>query len=89
MICQPKKKVASNCLTARSTVNEEEKDPGNIKRGNSDNADKRGAMEKKRMIDVTLNLQDHPINVCLRKANEFIQETFLKPNDKEIDLRKV
>lgn len=45
--------------------------------------------EKMPSIDVTLNLRDHPINVCLRKANEFSQETFLKPNDKEIDLRKV
>ena len=45
--------------------------------------------ENKKPIDMTLNLRDHPINVCLRKANEFSQETFLKPNDKEIDLKKV
>ena len=45
--------------------------------------------DKKTPIDVTLNLRNHPINVCLRKANEFSQETFLKPNDKEIDLKKV
>ena len=76
----PKRKI----LTARSIINEE-KEPGAIRRGNSDN----GVFEKKRVIDVTLNLYDHPINVCMRKANEFIQETFLKPNDKEIDLKKV
>ena len=40
-------------------------------------------------INVTLNLKDHPINVVLKKANEFINETFLKPNDNKIDLKKV
>ena len=32
--------------------------------------------EKKEAMDPTLNLKDHPINVVLRKANEFINETF-------------
>jgi hypothetical protein len=36
-----------------------------------------------------LPLHDHPINVLIRKANEFITETFLSPNDRKIDLKKV
>lgn len=40
-------------------------------------------------MDPTLNLKDHPINVVLRKANEFINETFLKPGDNKIDFKKV
>ena len=32
-------------------------------------------------INATLPLRDHPINVLIRKSNDFIVETFLKPND--------
>ena len=38
---------------------------------------------------MSINLKDHPINVVLRRGNEFINETFLKSSDNKIDLKKV
>jgi hypothetical protein len=34
-------------------------------------------------------MRDHPINNMLRKSNEFIYETFLKPSDKKIEMKKI
>jgi len=39
--------------------------------------------------DPVLDLKTHLINTVLRKANEFITETFLKSNDTKIDIKKV
>ena len=36
-----------------------------------------------------LNLKEHPINVVLRNANQFLNETFLKTSDRKIDMKKV
>lgn len=39
--------------------------------------------------DPVLDLKDHLINQVIRKSNEFLYETFLKPSDMKIDIKKV
>jgi hypothetical protein len=36
-----------------------------------------------------MNLKDHPINTTLRNSNAFLYETFLKPGDKDADVKTV
>jgi hypothetical protein len=52
-------------------------------------AEEQKAAGKRPPVNLTVNLREHAINVCFRKANEFITETFLKPCDNKIDLKKV
>jgi hypothetical protein len=39
--------------------------------------------------DPVLDLREHSVNQVIRKSNEFLYETFLKPSDVRIDLKKV
>lgn len=41
------------------------------------------------ILNPTVNLKDHPINVVMRNANSFLYETFLRPGDKKPDIKKV
>ena len=41
------------------------------------------------MPDPVLDLKEHLINQVIRKSNEFLYETFLKPSDVRIDVKKV
>jgi hypothetical protein len=39
--------------------------------------------------DPVIDLKEHAVNQVIRKSNEFLLETFLKPSDQRIDLKRV
>lgn len=39
--------------------------------------------------DPVIDMREHMINQVIRKSNEFLQETFNKPSDKPIDIKRV
>ena len=42
-----------------------------------------------KVADPVIDMRDHLINQVIRKSNEFLSETFNKPSDKPIDIKKV